>query len=76
MRVKITFTFTGEGKVFNPYVTVPDLLLSRILVVTIPGISMKRNRDPTCPNNGYVVFLINTVSEESVYLNNNNHYHK
>ena len=22
MRVKITFTFTGEGKVFNPYVTV------------------------------------------------------
>ena len=25
MRVKITFTFTGEGKVFRPYVTVSGL---------------------------------------------------
>ena len=25
MRVKINFTFNGEGKVFNPYVTVSGL---------------------------------------------------
>ena len=37
---------------------------------------MERNIDPTCQKNGYVVFLRNTVSEESVHLKNHEHYHK
>ena len=37
---------------------------------------MKRNRDPTFHKNGYVVYMINIVSEESVYLNNHENYHK
>ena len=82
MRVKITLTFTGEGQVFNQYVTVSGLTesnipsnecLSGIIVVPIQVISMERNRDPNCQKNGYVVFLINTVSEESVHLKNNYH---
>ena len=77
MRVKITFTFTGEGQVFNPYVTMSGLekkelpsneCPSGILVVSISGISMERNRDPTCQKNGYVVFMKKDVSEESVHL--------
>ena len=85
MRVKITFTFTGEGQVFNTYVTVSGLTErelpsnecpSGIIVVPVPVISMERNRDPTFYNNGYVVFLINTVSEESIHLNNHENYHK
>ena len=72
MCVKLTFTFTGEGQVFNPYVTVSGLTErklpsnecpSGILVLTIPGLSMERNSYPTCHNHGYVVFLRNTVSE-------------
>ena len=71
MRVKLTFTFTGAGQVFNPYVTLSgfterDLLSngcpSVIIVVPIPGISMERNRDSTFQKNGYVVFMRNTVS--------------
>ena len=37
---------------------------------------MERNRDPTCQKNGYVVFLRNTVSEESVNLKNHEHNYK
>ena len=37
---------------------------------------MERSRYPTCQKNGYVVFLRTTVSEESVHLNNHDHYHK
>ena len=37
---------------------------------------MERNRDPTCQKNGYVVFLRNTVPEESVHLNNCENYQK
>ena len=56
MHFKRTFTFTGKGKVFNPYVTVSGLTerelpsnerLYRILVFPIPGISMERNRGQT-----------------------------
>ena len=85
MRVKLTFTFTGEVQVFNTYITVSGLtdrgLPSNecpygILVVPIPDISVERNRYPTCQNNGYVVFIINTVSGESVHLKNHEHYNK
>ena len=85
MRVNITFTFTGEGQVFNPYVTVSGLTERElpsnecpygILFVPIPGISMESNRGPTCQKNEYVVFLIDTVSEEYVCLKNHDHYHK
>ena len=31
---------------------------------------MEMNRDPNCQKNGYIVFLRNIVSEESVHLNN------
>ena len=37
---------------------------------------MERNRDPTCQNNRYVVFLRNTISAESVHLKNHENYHK
>ena len=37
---------------------------------------MEMNRDTTFKNNEYVVFMRNTVSEESVHLNNHEHYHK
>ena len=49
MRVKLTFTFTGEEQVFNPYVTVSSLTEielqsnecpSGIIVVPITGLSM------------------------------------
>ena len=85
MRVKITFNFTGEGQVFNTYLTVSGLTerdltsnecSSGIMVVSIPGISMERSRDPTCQNNGYVVFMRNTVSEDPFYLKNHDNYHK
>ena len=49
---------------------------SGILVVPIPGISMERNRDPTFQKNGYVIFMSNTVTEESFHLNNHEHYQK
>ena len=49
---------------------------SIILVFPIQGISMERNRDTTFQKNGYVVFLRNTVSEDSVHLNNHKHYDK
>ena len=70
MRVKITFTFTGEGQVFNPYVTVSGLTErelpsnecpSGIIVVPVPVISMESNKDLHWQNNGYVVFMRNTV---------------
>ena len=70
---------------FNPYVTVSGLTeidlhsnecLYGIIVVPIPGISMERNRDPNFQKNGYVAFLINTVSEEYIHLKNHDHYHK
>ena len=82
---KCTFTFTGEGQVFNTYVTVSGFIErempsnecpSGIIVVTILGISVERNRDPTFQKNGYVVFLRNTVPEESFNLNNCENYHK
>ena len=85
MCVKIIFTFTSEVQVFNPYVTVSGLTereipsnecSSVILFVPIPDISMESNRDPTCQNNVYAVFLINTVSEDYVHLNNHKHYQK
>ena len=85
MRFKTTFTFTGEGQVFNPYVTVSGLTeielpsnecSSGILVVPIPGISIESNRGPTFQKSGYALFMINTVSDESVHLNNHEHYHK
>ena len=75
MRVELTFAFTAEGQVFNPYVTVSGLTKielpsnkrpSGIVVVTIPGLSMEGNRYPTFQKNGYIVFMRNTVSEESV----------
>ena len=31
---------------------------------------MEMNRDPNCQRYGYIVFLRNNVSEESVHLNN------
>ena len=37
---------------------------------------MDSNRYPTCQKHGYVVFLRNTVSDESVHLKNHDHYHK
>ena len=37
---------------------------------------MERIRDPTCQKNGYVEFLKNTISEESVHLKNHEYYHK
>ena len=70
---------------FNHYVTVSGFIEielpsnecpSVIIVVSIPGISMERSRDTTCQKNGYVVFLRNTVSEESFHLKNHYHYHK
>ena len=79
MRVKITFIFTGEGQVFNPYVSVSGLTEryipsnecpSGITVIPIPGIFMESNRDPTFKNNGCVVFLINNVPEEFIHLKN------
>ena len=85
IRVKITFTFTGEEQVLNPYATVSVLrkielpsneFTSGIIVVTIPGIFMERNRDPNFHKNGYVVFMRNTVSEESFNLKNHEHHHK
>ena len=85
MRVKIAFTFTGEGQVFNPYVAVSGLTEielqsnecpSGIIVVPVRGISMESNRYPNCQKNGYVVFMINTVPEESFHLNNHDPYHK
>ena len=85
MRVKITFTFTGGGQVYNPYVTVsglteiellPNECSSRIIFVPIPCISMEISRDPTCQMNGYVLLLRNTVSYESVNLYNHDIYHK
>ena len=85
MRVKLTFTFTGSGQVFNPYVTV-SIFTERelpsndcpygIRVVPIPGLSVERNRDPTYYNNGYIIFLENNVSEDSVRLKNHENYHK
>ena len=77
MRVKLTFTFTVVGQVFYPYVKLsglterylpPNEFPYVILVVPIPGLSMERNRYPTCQKNGYVVFLRNTVSEEYIHL--------
>ena len=73
MRVKLTSDFTGEGQVFKPHVKVSVLTErylpsnecpSGILVVTIPVLSMERNRYPTFHKNGYVIFLRNAVSEE------------
>ena len=37
---------------------------------------MEINIDPTFQNNGYVLFLKNTVSEESIHLKNHEHYDK
>ena len=85
MRVKLTFTFTGGGQMFNPYVTVSGLserelpqknCPSGILTVPIPGLCMECNRDPRCEKVGHVIFLCNTVSEESIHLKNHEHYHK
>ena len=70
---------------FNPYVTVSGLIEKElpsnecpyeVIFVPIPGLSMERNRYPTFQKNGYVVFMRNTVSEESVHLKNHEHYHK
>eukprot|EP00957_Ditylum_brightwellii_P119556 9122229-Ditylum_brightwellii.AAC.1 len=60
MHVKLTLTFTGGGQMFNPYFT----------EVLIAGLCMERNRDPSCEKVGYVIFLRNTRSEESVHLHN------
>ena len=85
MCVNITFTFTGDVKVFNPCVTVSGVIErelpsnecpSGIIFVPVPGIFMEINRDPTCQNNGYVLFMKNTVSEDYVHLNNHEHYYK
>ena len=85
MRVKSTSTFTGEGQVFNQYGTVSWLIERElpsnefpyvIHFVPIPGLPTERNRDSTFQKNVYVLFLRNTVSEESVHLNNHEHYHK
>ena len=37
---------------------------------------MESNRDPNFQKNGYVVFTRNTVSEDSVHLNNHENYHR
>ena len=85
MHVKINFTFTVEGQVFNLYVIVSGSTWrelpsnecpSGIIVAPIQLISMERNRDPTFQKNGYVVFMRNTVPEDSVPLNNHENYHK
>ena len=65
MRVKLTFTFNAEVKVFNQYVTASGLTErelpsneypSGIIGVPIPGLSIEKYRDPTFQNNGYVIF--------------------
>ena len=85
VKLTFTFTFTGEGQVFNLYVTVSgqtEIELPsnecpyEVIFVPIPGLSMERNRYPTFQKHGCVVFLINTVSEESIHLKNREHYHK
>ena len=85
MRVKLTFTFTGEELVFNPYITVSGLIEIElpsnecpygIIVVPIPGLSMENHRDPTCQKYGCVVFMRNNVSEESINLKNHENYQK
>ena len=66
----------GTVSGFTEIELLSDECPSIILVFPIPSLSMESNRDPTFQNNGYVVFLRNTVSEDSVHLNNHNHYHK
>jgi hypothetical protein len=85
MRVKLTFTFFGNGYMCPIYVSVSGLserkfprntCPSRIKIVKIPGLCIERNRDVTCNKPGYVVLLRNDVSEESVHLRNHEFYQK
>ena len=57
MRVKLTFTFVGHGKMLDAYITVAGLTERElpkstcpdgILIVPIPGLCMERHIDPKC----------------------------
>eukprot|EP00957_Ditylum_brightwellii_P045691 3467171-Ditylum_brightwellii.AAC.1 len=84
IKVKLTYTFSGAGQTFTPYIIVTGLTErelpkdecpSGIFKVPMPGLCMEWNHDPTCNDIGYAVFSRNTVSEELVHLKNHEHYH-
>ena len=85
MRVKLSFTFLGNGDVFPAYVFIGgfsehDIPKSScpygIKVIPIPGLCMECNRDPLANKTGYLVLLRKEVSLESVHMRNYEHYHK
>ena len=85
MRVKLTFTFLGNGLMMPIYVTAAGFTErdiprsscpSGILVIPIPGLCMERNRDRLNQKKGYLVLLRSDVALESVHMRNHEHYYK
>eukprot|EP00957_Ditylum_brightwellii_P136255 10391558-Ditylum_brightwellii.AAC.1 len=85
MRVKITFTFLGNGTMSPIYVTssgytereIPKSSYSSgIKFIPIPGLCIERNRDPTYQKVGYLVLLQKDLTLEAAHLRNHEHYHK